>query len=66
MGGQMRGYLVSEFGKIDQRIVATCDVEKRQRDRALKAKGSTDARAQDAFRNRFPIAFWSYYNFGNC
>ena len=30
MGGQMRGYLVPELSKIDQKIVAICDVDKRQ------------------------------------
>ena len=32
MGGQMRGYLMPELAKIDQQIVAICDIDKRQRD----------------------------------
>ncbi len=50
MGGQMRNYLVPELGKIDQQIVAICDVDKRQRDSALQAKGLTEARAYHDYR----------------
>ena len=50
MGGQMRGYLVPELNKIDQQIVAICDVDKRQRDSALQAKGLTNARAYHDYR----------------
>ena len=50
MGGQMRGYLVPELGKIDQQIVAICDVDKRQRDSALKAPGLTEARTYHDYR----------------
>ncbi|MFN0056131.1 MAG: gfo/Idh/MocA family oxidoreductase, partial [Planctomycetales bacterium] len=32
MGGQMRGYLIPELQKLDQQIVAICDVDKRQRE----------------------------------
>ena len=35
----MRGYLIPELGKIDQQIVAICDVDKRQLDSALQIKG---------------------------
>ncbi len=50
MGGQMRGYLMPELGKIDQQIVAICDVDKRQRDSALQAKGMSGARAYHDYR----------------
>lgn len=43
MGGQMRGYLIPELAKIDQQIVAICDVDKRQRDSALETKGLVGA-----------------------
>ena len=44
MGGQMRGYLIPELAKIDQQIVAICDVDKRQCDSALQIEGLTKAR----------------------
>jgi predicted dehydrogenase len=50
MGGQMRGYLVPELGKIDQQIVAICDVDKRQRDSALQIAALTNARAYHDYR----------------
>ena len=50
MGGHMRGYLVPELLKLDQRIIAICDVDKRQRDSALQAKGLTDAKAYHDYR----------------
>ena len=50
MGGQMRGYLVPELGKIDQQIVAICDVDQRQRDSALQAKGLTNAKSYHDYR----------------
>ncbi len=50
MGGQMRGYLIPELAKLDQRIVAICDVDKRQRDSALQIKGLTDAKAYHDYR----------------
>ena len=50
MGGQMRGYLIPELAKIDQQIVAICDVDKRQRDSALQIKGLTGARAYHDYR----------------
>ena len=50
MGGQMRNYLVPELGKIDQQIVAICDVDQRQVDSAVKAKGLTQARTYHDYR----------------
>lgn len=50
MGGQMRGYLIPELSKLDQQIVAICDVDKRQRDSALQVKGLTEARAYHDYR----------------
>src|SRR5690242_5762227 len=50
MGGQMRGYLIPELAKLDQQIVAMCDVDKRQRESALKIKGLADARAYHDYR----------------
>ncbi len=50
MGGQMRGYLVPELGKLDQQIVAICDVDKRQRDGALQVKGLSDAKPYHDYR----------------
>ncbi|MEJ7593268.1 MAG: Gfo/Idh/MocA family oxidoreductase [Planctomycetaceae bacterium] len=50
MGGQMRGYLIPELAKLDQQIVAICDVDKRQRDSAIQIKGLTDARTYHDYR----------------
>ena len=50
MGGQMRGYLVPELGKIDQQIVAICDVDKRQRDSALQVKSLAGAKPYHDYR----------------
>ncbi len=50
MGGQMRGYLIPELSKLDQQIVAICDVDKRQRDSALKIKGLEEARTYHDYR----------------
>jgi len=50
MGGQMRGYLIPELGKIDQQIVAICDVDQRQRESALQVKGLTNAKAYHDYR----------------
>ena len=50
MGGQMRGYLIPELSKLDQQIVAICDVDKRQRDSALQIKGLADARTYHDYR----------------
>ena len=35
----MRGYLIPELAKLDQQIVAICDVDRRQRDSALQVTG---------------------------
>lgn len=51
MGGQMRGYLIPELSKLDQRIVAICDVDKRQRDSALQIKGLDEAKAYHDYRD---------------
>jgi len=50
MGGQMRGYLIPELAKLDQQIVAICDVDKRQRDSAIQIKGLAQARAYHDYR----------------
>lgn len=50
MGGQMRGYLIPELAKLDQQIVAICDIDQRQRDSALQSKGLTNARAYHDYR----------------
>ncbi len=50
MGGQMRGYLIPELAKLDQQIVAICDVDKCQRDSALQIKGLADARSYHDYR----------------
>lgn len=46
----MRGYLIPELTKLDQQIVAICDVDKRQRDSALQVKGLSEARAYHDYR----------------
>lgn len=50
MGGQMRGYLVPELRKLDQQIVAICDVDKRQRDSAQEIKGLETAKSYHDYR----------------
>jgi predicted dehydrogenase len=50
MGGQMRGYLIPELRKLEQQIVAICDVDTRQRETALEIKGLSDARAYHDYR----------------
>jgi predicted dehydrogenase len=50
MGGQMRGYLIPELAKIDQQIVAICDVDRRQCDSALQVEGLTQAKAYSDYR----------------
>jgi predicted dehydrogenase len=50
MGGQMRGYLVPELMKLDQHIVAMCDVDQRQLDGAKQAKGLTEAKLYSDYR----------------
>ncbi|MEI6538635.1 MAG: Gfo/Idh/MocA family oxidoreductase, partial [Planctomycetota bacterium] len=51
MGGQMRGYLIPELAKLEQQIVAICDVDKRQRESALEIKGLSQARAYHDYRD---------------
>jgi hypothetical protein len=46
MGGQMRGYLIPELNKLDQKIVAICDVDKRQLDSALQVNELKEARSE--------------------
>ena len=50
MGGQMRGYLIPELSKIDQQIVAICDVDQRQCDNSLKIKGLAGAKVYHDYR----------------
>lgn len=50
MGGQMRGYLIPELAKLDQQIVAICDVDKRQLDSAMQIKGLSNAKAYHDYR----------------
>jgi len=50
MGGQMRGYLVPELAKLDQRIVAICDVDQRQLDAALQTEPLAEARVYRDYR----------------
>lgn len=50
MGGQMLGYLVPELNKLDQQIVAICDVDRRQRETASRAKGLAKAKAYHDYR----------------
>jgi predicted dehydrogenase len=51
MGGQMRGYLLREIAKIDQPIVAICDVDQRQLDTALATDQLRDARTYRDYRD---------------
>ena len=46
----MRGYLIPELTKIDQQIVAICDVDKRQRDSAIQVKELANARVYHDYR----------------
>lgn len=50
MGGQMHGYLVPELRKIDQQIVAICDVDQRQLESARKLDGVSQARLYRDYR----------------
>lgn len=50
MGGQMRGYLIPELAKLDQQIVAICDVDQRQCDSALQIKELKGAKAYHDYR----------------
>jgi predicted dehydrogenase len=50
MGGQMRGYLTRELAKIDQQIVAICDVDKGQIATAAKMENMSKARQYHDYR----------------
>jgi predicted dehydrogenase len=50
MGGQMRGYLLPELAKIDQQVVAICDVDQRQIDATRQIKGMENVRVYRDFR----------------
>jgi predicted dehydrogenase len=50
MGGQMRGYLVPELNKLDQTVVALCDVDQRQLDSALQVNELKQARPYRDYR----------------
>ena len=50
MGGQMRGYLVPELNKLDQTVVAICDVDQRQLDSALQVNELKQARPYRDYR----------------
>ncbi|MFO0912622.1 MAG: Gfo/Idh/MocA family oxidoreductase [Pirellulales bacterium] len=50
MGGQMRGYLVPELTKLDQQIVAICDVDRRQLDIASQVKELASSRRYADYR----------------
>ncbi len=50
VGGQMRGYLVPELSKIDQQIVAICDVDQRQLDSAKQIPALAQARTYHDYR----------------
>ena len=51
MGGQMRGYLIPELNKLDQKIAAICDVDKRQLDSALQVNELKEARPYHDYRD---------------
>lgn len=51
MGGQMRGYLVPEINKLDQSVVAICDVDQRQLDSALQVNELKQARPYRDYRD---------------
>jgi predicted dehydrogenase len=50
MGGQMRGYLIPELAKLDQQIVAVCDVDQRQLDSAVQSKGLANVKTYHDYR----------------
>ena len=50
MGGQMRGYLIPELAKIDQQIVAICDVDQQQLGKAKQLKGLSEVRTYHDYR----------------
>lgn len=51
MGGQMRGYLVPELNKLDQTVVAICDVDQRQLDSASQVNELKQARSYRDYRD---------------
>ncbi|MFN9718437.1 MAG: Gfo/Idh/MocA family protein [Planctomycetota bacterium] len=51
MGGQMRGYLIPELNKLDQSVVAICDVDQRQLDSALQINELKQARSYRDYRD---------------
>jgi predicted dehydrogenase len=50
MGGQMRGYLLPELAKVDQQVVAICDVDQRQLDAARGLERLANAKAYRDYR----------------
>jgi predicted dehydrogenase len=50
MGGQMRRYLVPELNKLDQTVVAICDVDQKQLDVSLQVNGLKQARPYRDYR----------------
>lgn len=50
IGGQMRGYLVPELAKVDQQVVAMCDVDRRQLDEAKQDERLKNAKTYSDFR----------------
>ena len=50
MGGQMRGYLIPELNKLDQTVVAICDVDQRQLDSALQVDELKQAKTYRDYR----------------
>ena len=51
MGGQMRNYLVPELSKLDQQIVAICDVDRQQIEAAQKMAELAEARVYADYRD---------------
>ena len=51
MGGQMRNYLVPELAKLDQQIVAICDVDRQQIEAARKMGELAEARVYADYRD---------------
>ena len=50
MGGQMQRYLVPELNKLDQAVVAICDVDHKQLDVSLQVNGLKQARPYRDYR----------------
>jgi predicted dehydrogenase len=51
MGTQMRGYLIPELNKLDQKIVAICDVDRRQLESAQQVNELKEARQYHDYRD---------------